>query len=91
MQEGFNDLTRVLQLLVLKDAEVDGLVLPILGQELVVNLEEVLDLLKGSLNQIMDLLTVIIVQWISIEPLVAVEEELVGLLPFNADSIVPIF
>lgn len=51
VEQGLNHLARVLKLLVLEDAEVNVLVLPVFNQEFIVDFEESVDLLESSANQ----------------------------------------
>lgn len=74
MQKCLNDFTRILQLLVLENAEIYCLILPILCQEIVIDLEEVFNFFEGSLDQILNSFMMILVKWVADEPLFAIQE-----------------
>ena len=90
MKERIDDLTRVLQSLILKDAELYRLVLPILCQERLVYPEELVDLPESIPDKLLDLFIVSFVEFVAYEPLIEAEVVMVGLLPLGAHPVVPI-
>ena len=91
MKECINDLTWVLQSLILENVELYRLVLPILRQERLVYPEELVNLPESILDKLLDLIDVSFVEFVADEPFIEAEVVMVGLLPLWAYPIVPVF
>ena len=91
MKKGLDNFAGVLEHLIFENSEVDVLVLPILDQELIVDLKECVDFFESTANQEGDLIAVSFKQLVVNKPLVAIEVHLIGRLPLLADAVVPIF
>ena len=70
MQERIDDLTRVLQSLILKNAKLYRLILPILSQELLVYPKELVNLPERVLNKLLDLINVSFVEFVANKPFI---------------------
>ena len=90
MKECIDDLTWVLQSLILENAELYRLVLPILRQERFVYPEELVNLPESILDKLLDLIVVSFVEFVADEPFIEAEVVMVGLLPLGAHPVVPI-
>ena len=73
MQKSFNDLTWIFEAFVIQYTEINRLVLPVLNQELVVHAEELVDFAECVMDELVDLLTVVVVEWVTVEPLVTIK------------------
>ena len=73
MQECLDDLTWIFEAFVIQYTEINRLVLPVLNQELVVHAKELVDFAEGIVDELVDLLTVVVVEWVTVEPLVTIK------------------
>ena len=90
VQKGLDHLRWILEHLIFKNREVNPLILPVLNEEVVVDLEKLVDFVKSASYQVLDDLFVREVELVLTKPIVTVEEHLIGRLPLSADSVVPV-